>query len=82
MRSWQLQDAKARLSELVASARRDGPQEISVRGEPAAVVLSSEDFQALRRKKPSFVEFLRRSPLAGVDLEIARDSSPARRVKL
>ena len=82
MRSWQLQDAKARLSELVASARRDGPQEISVRGEPAAVVLSSEDFQAMRRKKPSFVEFLRRSPLAGVDLEIARDSSPARRVKL
>jgi prevent-host-death family protein len=82
MRSWQLQEAKARLSEVVASARRDGPQEISVRGEPAVVVVSSADFAALRRKKPSFVDFVRRSPLAGTALEIERDRTPARRVKL
>lgn len=82
MRSWQLQEAKARLSEGIASTRRDGPQEISVRGGPAAVVLSSEDFRALRRKKPSFVEFLRSSPLAGSGLEIGRDRPPSRRVKL
>lgn len=82
MRSWQLQEAKARLSEVVASARRDGPQEISVRGEPAVVVLSTPEYEALRRKKPSFLEFMRSSPLAGVDLEIGRDRSPARRMRL
>ena len=32
--SWQLQDAKARLSDLVKRAASDGPQEITVRGVP------------------------------------------------
>ena len=40
MSSWQLQEAKARLSELVKSAEHEGPQEITVHGRPAAVVLS------------------------------------------
>lgn len=82
MRSWQLQEAKARLSELVATARRDGPQEISVRGQPAAVVLSAEEFRAIRRKKPSFLDFMRGSPLAGAGVEVERDRTPARRVRL
>jgi len=74
---WQLQDAKARLSEVVASSK-ESPQEITVRGRPAAVVLSKADYDRLRGKKPSFVDFLRASPLVGVDLEIERDRSPAR----
>jgi prevent-host-death family protein len=82
MRNWQLQEAKARLSEVVASARRDGPQGISVRGEPAVVVLSTPEYELLRRKKPSLVEFMRSSPLAGVDVAIDRDRSPARKVRL
>jgi antitoxin Phd len=38
--TWQLQEAKARFSELVKRAREDGPQHVSVRGAPAVVVLS------------------------------------------
>jgi antitoxin Phd len=82
MHRWQLQEAKARFSELVKSAATEGPQEITVRGEPAAVVLSADDFARLTREKPGFVEFMRKSPLRGVDLEIARDRSPAREVAL
>lgn len=79
---WQLQEAKARLSELVRAAQQEGPQEISVRGEPAVVVVSRRDFDRLAKKNPGFVDFIRRSPLAGEDLKIERDRSPARRVEL
>jgi prevent-host-death family protein len=82
VRRWQLQEAKARLSELVKSSQSEGPQEISVRGEAAVVVLSKRDFERLRQRKPSLVEFLRRSPLAGVNLQLQRDRKPARKVRL
>jgi len=77
-RRWQLQDAKARLSELVRKAA-DGPQEITLHGRPAAVVLSIGDYTRLKAKRPSLVEFLRASPLAGTELPIVRDKSPVRR---
>jgi prevent-host-death family protein len=82
MRRWQLQEAKARLSEVVKSSQSEGPQEISVRGEPAAVVLSMAEYDRLRRKKPTFLEFMRRSPLVGLELEFERDRSPSRDVPL
>jgi antitoxin Phd len=81
MTRWQLQEAKARLSELVTSAKKS-PQEITVRGEPAAVVVSIEEYNRLKGKKGSFVEFMRNSPLKGVDLKIERDRSPGRPVRL
>lgn len=36
--TWQLQEAKNKLSEVIRRAREEGPQTITVRGEPAAVV--------------------------------------------
>ena len=83
MRSWQLQEAKARLSELVRSCEREGPQQITVRGEPAALLLSRRDYERLRHgTRPSFVDFLRRSPLRGLDLKLKRALSPVRDVVL
>ena len=43
MAVWQVQDAKARLSELIARARSEGPQTITRNGREQAVVLSIED---------------------------------------
>lgn len=82
MHSWQLQEAKARFSEVVKSAATEGPQEITVRGEPAAVLISADDYARLTGAKPSLVEFLRKSPLHGLDLKIERDRSPAREIEL
>jgi antitoxin Phd len=82
MARWQLQDAKARLSEVVKKATREGPQHITVHGEPAAVVLSEADFRRLKRKPKRFVDLVRDSPLAGVELDLARDRSPARDLDL
>ena len=47
---WALQDAKARLSEVVRAAGRT-PQHITLRGVPAAVVISPEEYNRLQGKK-------------------------------
>jgi prevent-host-death family protein len=56
--SWQLQEAKARFSEIIRRAAEEGPQHVSVRGEPAAVVLSEEDYRRLTSKRPSIVDHI------------------------
>ena len=82
MRAWQIQAAKAQSSALVQAAFAGEPQLVTVHGRPMAVVLSASRYEHLRRRKPGLVEFLRRSPLAGVSLKVVRDRSAARRVKL
>jgi prevent-host-death family protein len=39
MRTWQLQEAKNHLSEVVRNAINEGPQNITLHGKPAAVVV-------------------------------------------
>jgi prevent-host-death family protein len=80
--SWQLQEAKNKLSELVKAARRAGPQTISVRGKDAVVVLSVEQYRQLTRKRESLVDFLLHSPLHDSGLEIERDADTGREVEL
>jgi antitoxin Phd len=46
-RSWRLQDAKARFSEVVRLAREAGPQRVTVRGRDAVVILSSDEYDRL-----------------------------------
>jgi antitoxin Phd len=82
MSTWQLQDAKARLSELVKRAKSDGPQEIRVHGEPAVVVIAHQEYLRLTRPPTRFVDFIRASPLKGAKLNLTRDRSPARDVDL
>lgn len=82
MRRWQLQEAKARLSELVKATEKEGPQEITVRGTGAAVLVSRADYERLTRRRDSFVEFMRKSPLAGLRLDLERDRSLTRDVAL
>lgn len=73
--TWNLQDAKARLSELVDRAQAGTPQIILRRGRPAAAVVSINDYEALRPRK-SLISFLLESPLRGSGLEIIRLDDP------
>jgi antitoxin Phd len=82
MHSWQLQDAKAQFSKLIRRATGEGPQEISVRGEATAVVLSRADYLRLITPHLSLAAFLKASPLAGLEIDITRNSSPDRDVDL
>jgi prevent-host-death family protein len=81
---WQLQTAKARFSELFRRARTEGPQRVTRLGKEAVVVIPAEQYETLMRPKPkqeSFHEFLRRSPLVGVKLDLTRDKDPGRDIK-
>ncbi len=81
-RTWQLQDAKARFSEVIRACHEEGPQDITLRGDLTAVVLSQTDYARMAAPKPSFVEWLRASPFVGLDIDIERDPSPAREIDL
>jgi len=71
---WQLQEAKNKLSQVVEQAMQEGPQEITRHGKKAAVVLSVKDYQHLKaRRGSSLVDFFRRSPLRGINLERVKD---------
>lgn len=82
MATWQLQDAKAHFSEVIRRASKRGPQNITVRGKPTAVVISMSDYKRMVTRKPSFVEFMRKSPLVGLDLDFSRDQSFGRDIDL
>jgi antitoxin Phd len=75
-RSWQIQEAKNKLSEVVEEAIENGPQILTRRGEEVAVVLSLSEYRKLKKKQTSLSEFFRQSPLEDLDLE--RDRSPVR----
>ncbi|GAB1233387.1 type II toxin-antitoxin system Phd/YefM family antitoxin [Ferrigenium sp. UT5] len=82
MKTWQLQEAKGKFSEVVKSAQSKGPQNITVHGEPVAVLISRRDYLKLINPKPSFVELMRSSPLVGCDLGITREQTATRNIKL
>jgi len=82
MNSWQLQEAKARFSEVIKKAVKEGPQSITVHGEPSAVVISSEEYQRLKHPRESFVKFMRRSPLYGVELKLEREQTLTREARV
>ncbi len=48
-KSWQIQEAKARFSELLRASLEDGPQTVTRRGVPLAVLVSVEQWNTLRR---------------------------------
>ncbi len=83
MRTWQLQEAKAQLSDLVKRATSEGPQAITVHGKSAVVVLSQEEFEKLSKttsEPENLVDFLLNSPLRGANIDFERDRSPNREV--
>jgi antitoxin Phd len=77
-RVWQLQEAKNKLSEVVEEALQHGPQVISRRGKETAIVLSYADYRRMLLNQKKLSDFFRESPLADVDLDLTRDTSPAR----
>ena len=81
---WQLQEAKARLSEVVRRAATCGPQHVTVNGEERAVVLSAEDYVRLRGQPTgrALVDLMAESPLADVILEHPKVKGPVRAVTL
>ena len=80
MQTWQMQEAKARMSELVKRAQTQ-PQDLTLHGKSVAVVISRETFDRLSQAQDSLVDFMRRSPLFGADdIALEREQSLTREV--
>ncbi len=82
MQTWQLQEAKNRLSEVVDKALHQGPQVITRRGAETAVVLSMDDYRKMRERETDLVDFFRASPLAGLELDLERPRDTGREIEL
>lgn len=67
-RSWSVQDAKNRFSEVLEAARRE-PQTVTKHGKPAVVVVAAQEYERLRgverANAPSFAELLLAIPQDG-----------------
>jgi prevent-host-death family protein len=81
-RVWGLQDAKNRFSEVVDKALTEGPQTVTRRGQEVVVVIAKDELARLRKSRPGLVEFFRKSPLVGVDLNLNHDRSLPRDIRL
>ena len=77
-RTWQLQEAKNKFSEVVEEALKHGPQVITRRGVETAIVLSYAEYRKLALNQKKLSDFFRESPLAEVDLDLSRDTSGRR----
>ena len=78
---WQLQEAKARFSELFSEVCSGTPQYVSRRGKEKIVCISEDEYDRLRGKKKGLVEHLATAPKLNEDgLVIERSYDVARDV--
>ena len=80
MATWQVQNAKTKLSEVIERARAEGPQMITKHGKERAVVLSIEDYRVLAAHRPDFKSYLLDGPKVD-DFTIERDGGVGRTIE-
>ena len=78
--TWNLAEAKNRLTELVNLALTEGPQTITRRND-TVIVISAATYAQLTGKRPGFKEYLTQGE-SFEGLELSRDQSPSRDVEL
>jgi prevent-host-death family protein len=78
---WWLADARNRFSEVFNRALTEGPQRV-IRRDDAVIILSERDYKKLSGKRPDFKQFLLGKGPTLEDVDLTRDRSPMRDVKL
>ena len=78
--SWQVQDAKQRLSEVLREAE-NGPQVITRHGKEIAVVVGIDLYYELAGVRVELADYLLEAPTAD-DLDLTRDRTPLRALDL
>lgn len=82
MANWQVQHAKTQLSRIMELSKSEGPQTITRHGKPEVVVLSMKDYEAIKRDRPSLIEFLLYEGPTFDDLDIERSKDTGREIDL
>jgi len=80
MKTWQLQEAKSKFSELINLADNDSPQLVTKNGKPIAYVVSTDIFEKL--KGSSIKQTLLSRPHKEIDLSIIRSPDLPREIEL
>ena len=80
--TWQLQEAKARLSEVVNAAIQNGPQIITKHGVETALLISVADYKQVNKKPTKLSTFFRKSPICKMDLDLKRTNDFPRDIQL
>jgi antitoxin Phd len=83
---WQLQTAKAQLSELIEAALQGQPQRITRRGKDAVMVLSESAYLSLKnngkKQAPNFIDHLLAIPKGPVDKSLEQPFHSSERTKI
>ena len=79
-KSWQLQDAKNRFSEVVERAMKEGPQTVTRHGKPAVIIISAAEYEKSQNPRKSLIELLRECPEDLGEVVRPRDRLPARNI--
>ena len=79
MKSWSVQDAKARFSEFLETCMNEGPQIVTKRGEEAAVLVPVKEWSRLQQSARNSLKELLMSDVARGDLNIPPRSRIKRR---
>lgn len=70
MRTWQVQDAKARFSELLDASLAEGPQVVTRRGVPAVVVVPAETWARMEQTRQPTLKDLLLSEAGRFDIDL------------
>lgn len=70
--TWQIQEAKAKFSQVVEEANQDGYQTITKQGKPVAIIMSVKAFEQLSKPSTSLLSFFKSAPYPEIDLDLQR----------
>ena len=80
--NWTVAEAKAKFSEIIERAMREGPQTITRKGRTAAVVVGAEEWERKTKRVGTLAEFFAGSPLRGSKLKVRRSKARPRKISL
>jgi prevent-host-death family protein len=81
-KKWQIQEAKAKFSQLIKETTSSGYQTITKNGEPVAYIVSKEEFEIYLKPQKSLLEVLDQCPYPEIDLDITRRNEKIREPNL
>lgn len=79
---WTVAEAKAKLSEVIEHAQKEGPQTITRNGRRAVVVVDADEWERKTKRSGNLAEFFAASPLRGSGLKVRRSKDRLRPIDL
>jgi antitoxin Phd len=73
--NWQIQEAKARFSQMVERTLKEGPQTVTRHGKPVVVLVAADEYRRLRTGGKSFKVLRASAPLEGVESRRSCDAA-------